>query len=530
MATMYEPHEVPMLTVPQEEIFKAAISMRMMAGSLARLREQHGVAAFESNESAGRKADAARLNSLRWFTNRDVTDWDQAQEARRVFADRHAESGMTVRVAPLSGGRFGLQAGWPDNHVDVVTESREATQNMHRWLFEEPTPERISGVRDWLSGRHQETLRAAEVAKAHAWAAEHDPDWYSAWNVAHTMSPADTQVRAESVLVNRMTAHLDAEKQEAITSGGNALRESADREWADFMAGLSDDALATHDGWAVPYGPDTPLTDRLQSRVPDSILNNARWPKVEDRFRELVDAGADPAMLSNTLADLDWDNARSPSGYAVWALDDADNRVREERKMLAGEWLLNTDPDDPRHRAEAAEMLGQIDNDFDAQLGRRFPGLLDPTATMLEQRARNELADADATDARVDHLNAEPDIDRSDVLASLAQQAMAWHSSDTDDIEEPVANLWTELSAFAYPDEDDQLEAQLRGAAADERTAADEDLAKADAFDSTVVTAAQTPLTAPKRSPSRGSDRRAPRKAAAPAAQRHQSVHRGRGR
>jgi len=101
---------------------------------------------------------------------------------------------------------------------------------------------------------------------------------------------------------------------------------------------------------------------------------------------------------------------------------------------------------------------------------------------------------------------------------------------DVDDIEESVANLWTELSAFAYPDDDDQLEAQLRGTAAAERTAADEDLAKADAFDSTVVAAAQTPLTAPKRSASRGSDRRAPRKAAAPVAQRHLSVHRGRGR
>ncbi len=38
-------------------------------------------------------------------------------------------------------------------------------------------------------------------------------------------------------------------------------------------------------------------------------------------------------------------------------------------------------------------------------------------------------------------------------------------------------------------------------AAADERTAADEDLAKADAFDFDVVAAAQTPLTAPKRTP-----------------------------
>ena len=93
-----------------------------------------------------------------------------------------------------------------------------------------------------------------------------------------------------------------------------------------------------------------------------------------------------------------------------------------------------------------------------------------------------------------------------------------------------LLHMWSVVTVLTYADDDDQLEAQLRRDVADDRTAADEDLAKADAFDSTVVAAAQTPLTAPKRSLRRGSDRRTPRKAATRAAQRHKSVHHSRGR
>ncbi|UOT08476.1 hypothetical protein MPY17_40165 (plasmid) [Rhodococcus opacus] len=522
---MAEPHEAPALTVPREDIFKAAISLRLMAGSLSRIRARHGRAAFDDSESAARKAEASRLNALHWFTRRDVEDWSRATETGRVFADRDPDSGMTVLVAPLGAGRFGVQAGWPDHHADVVTGSAEAAQDLHRWLREQPTPERIAGLRDWITSRHAEAQRGADVEQARTWAAEHNPDWYRSWQVAHAMSGAATQVRAEGVLVDRMNAHRAAEREQDAAEGGHALIAAADRDWADFVSELADNGAAVQEAWVQPFGDDVSLADRLRGRVPDTILDNPRWPTVETRFRELVDAGADPTRLAGAVRELDWTEARSPSGYAIWALDDTDTRARAERRELAAEWLLNTDPDDPRDRAEASDMLGRIDDAFDAQLGQRFPGLLDPTATMLERRAAAELADAQSDETLAAHLGAEPD--HTDTIASLAQRAMSWHSTDDVD-EEPIANLWSELSVFAYPD-DQQPDDQLQADAVDDRAHVDQDQAQADSIDADILAAAQAPLTPPRTGNTRSNIRRTPRKAATPAAQRNHNLHRGRG-
>ncbi|MFC9356507.1 hypothetical protein ACFTZB_07985 [Rhodococcus sp. NPDC057014] len=522
---MAEPHEAPALTVPREDIFKAAISLRLMAGALSRIRERHGRAAFDDSESAARKTEASRLNVLHWFTHRDARDWSRAAESGRVFTDRDPASGMTVRVAPLDAGRFGVQAGWPDNHADVVTGSRETAQDLHRWLLDQPTPERVAGLREWITARHAEAQRGAEVEQAKAWATEHDPDWYSSWQVAHTMSGAATQIRAEGVLVDRMHAHHAAAREQAAADGGHALIAAADRDWADFVSGLADNGAAVQDAWVPLFGRDVSLADRVRGRVPETILDNPRWPTVETRFRELVDAGADPTRLAGAVRELDWAGTRSPSGYAIWALDDADTRARTERRELATEWLLNTDPTDPRDRAEAAELLGQIDDTFDAQLGHRFPGLLDPTATMLERRAAAELAAAQSDETLAVHVDAESD--HTDTIASLAQRAMSWHSTDDVD-EEPIANLWSELSVFAYPN--DQQSADQLQADDDDRAHADQDEAQADSIAADMLASAQAPLTPPRNGNTRSNIRRTPRKAATPAAQRNHNLHRGRGR
>ncbi|NKS35218.1 hypothetical protein GS488_05900 [Rhodococcus hoagii] len=349
---MTHPEDVPTLTLPREDMMRLVMAFRAGAGLLRRVREMQGRSAFSDAEHAARREAIARSNGLQQMTPAD------AEEQGQVFTEQH-DSGMTVRVAPLSGDRFGVQAGWEDNHTTAVVGSKQMADDLRAWL------------RNNSHGGSVNDLRVATE----------ELDEY-----AHTeQSPRDRRMQGALEWMNEP-------EQAEIRAQWDA---KANNEWRGengFEPGRRDDWLMDEWRKATRTAGESNgqlLADRVRDRVPESVLNNSRWHVAEEQFSKLVRDGADPDLLADSVAGIRFDDSiRSPAGFAAWTMRDAVKRGRahtpgehvsedEAKREVAAEWLVQSDPDSPLDRARAAQLVGQIDDRFDAQIADRYPGLLD---------------------------------------------------------------------------------------------------------------------------------------------------------
>ncbi|MBF6302699.1 hypothetical protein IU459_34980 [Nocardia amamiensis] len=240
----------------------------------------------------------------------------------------------------------------------------------------------------------------------------------------------------------------------------------------------------------------TPLADRLRGRVPDRILDDPRWHVAEDQFAVLTAQGADPETLIESVAAIDFNNGqiRAPSGYAAWAMREAakngkvtnaHTRSEEDaRRSVAEEWLATADPKSPFDRARAAQLVGEIDDDFDALLARKYPGILDGDADQAREQAAS-------------HEGAADDQARKDATSAQAADA----EENTVFVVDSDGTVIT-VSFAEAPEPEPQAEAEAEAEAADhsaesarEHEAAEDDQHQAAR---TASAAAQAPLTPPK--------------------------------
>jgi hypothetical protein len=334
--------EVPTLSFSRGDLMPVAFAMRTLADVLKLARERRGRAAWGDTTNVDRIEQIAEANGLRPFSPADADEWMQARESDRASVDFDRITEMTIRVAPLSGDRWGVQAGWQDNNAAAVVGSRKMADELVRWLQINSTPESIDEFR----------AAAGEVREAVQW------------------------------LQQEPTA------RETTTTSAEGPSTTETRQ--------------------------TPLADRLRGRVSDDILDNPRWSAAEAQYSSLVAHGVDPDLLVETVACIDFtDGIRVPSGYAAWAMRNAakngaepDSAVKSEedaRREVAAEWLSSADGDNPLDRARAAQLVGQLDDGFDAAIAVKFPGILDTSArdsaVRHESNARADEAAADEEDA-----------------------------------------------------------------------------------------------------------------------------------
>jgi hypothetical protein len=188
----------------------------------------------------------------------------------------------------------------------------------------------------------------------------------------------------------------------------------------------------------------TPLADRLRGRVPDDILDNPRWSAAEAQYSSLVAHGVDPDLLVETVAGIDFtDGIRVPSGYAAWAMRNAakngaepDSTVKTEedaRREVAAEWLGSAEGDNPLDRARAAQLVGQLDDGFDAAIAEKFPGILDTSARNSAMRHEaNARADETAADEENTAADSVAEVSRLIVVSPDGSALLPFEPFDAD--------------------------------------------------------------------------------------------------
>lgn len=340
--------EVPTLSFSRGDLMPVAFAMRTLADVLKLARERRGRAAWGDATNIDRIERIAEAHGLRPFSPADADEWIRARESDRASVDFDRITEMTIRVAPLSGDRWGVQAGWHDNNTAAVVGSRKMADELVRWLQINSTPESIDDFRTAVGG----DVREAAV------------QWLQQEPAAR-----ETPTAAD----------------EPITTDARQ----------------------------------TPLADRLRGRVSDDIIDNPRWSGAEAQYSSLVAHGVDPDLLVETVAGIDFtDGIRVPSGYAAWAMRNAakngaepDSAVKSEedaRREVAAEWLSSAEGDNPLDRARAAQLVGQLDDGFDAAIAVKFPGILDTSARdsamRHESNARADEAAADEEDTAADSV------------------------------------------------------------------------------------------------------------------------------
>ncbi|MFF5035532.1 hypothetical protein [Nocardia salmonicida] len=425
--------EPPVMGIPREDTMRIALAARTLSGVLRQLREQRGRSAWDDAENVARKNAVIDRHAVTKFSHADADEWNTAEKEGRIRAERHPDTGMTIRVAPLSHGRFGVQAGWTENHAEAVFGSEELADRVVDWLRNNGSAEAVDDLRrnaDELHAtsrpRRYQTLRDVELAQACTWAKEHEPDWYRWWEQSYAAADTiDGRRLDENEIIRKW---VDATGGRTGTAVGVARRwlKQHDPEWAhnweteyancdtrDGRRSLEDEAVrrwrsqspagrgrGTDSGKATTESGEqdgdrqnqrtaTPLADRLRGRVPDQILDDPRWHVAEDQYTVLTAHGVDPEMLIESVATIDFDSGqiRAPSGYAAWTMREAAKKgnassaqARTEddaRRLVAEEWLTTADPASPFDRARAAQLVGEINDEFDALLARRYPGILD---------------------------------------------------------------------------------------------------------------------------------------------------------
>ncbi|MGW5317767.1 hypothetical protein [Nocardia thailandica] len=384
--------ETPVMGLPRDEMMRMALATRTLAALLREIRERRGRAAFDDTMNAVRKSSAAQLNALGRFSADDLAEWNRLSETDGIRAELEPESGMTIRVAPLSGGRFGVQAGWPDHHAETVAGSHDMADRIADWLRTNPSRESVDAMHEASEEFHR-SARAergrdrrpggqaeSELSRARRWARENRPEWSEEWELRYAAADSShdrRQDEAEMVRYWRMERARDRAEAEGQTSAQEEQPQQAQ---------------------------DGPLACRLRGKVPDRVLDDPRWETAEQQFAALVTQGADPDQLAAAVAAVDFDGGkvRAPSGFAAWVMRDAvkNGRVRttatedEARREVAQEWLDGADATSPFDRARAATLVGEIDDAFDAALAAKFPGILDQDDVPGEAEAKSRPSDS----------------------------------------------------------------------------------------------------------------------------------------
>lgn len=403
---MTHPVEVPTLSLPREDMMRYAALFRAGADILRLLREKQGRSAFRDAENTARREAVARANGLQKLQPADEEEWRHAEAQGWVSTERH-DSGMTVRTAPLSGNRFGVQAGWEDNHTTTVVGSRLMADDLRAWLRNNSHRGSVDDLRVATEELHEhersqnepndpllekafEWMNQPEQADLHAaWHDKANPDWWGENN----FEPG----RRRDWLVDKWLTETPEGMEEQ-----RRFREGWDAPGGNWFAGQE---------WE--FGKDSDeslLADRLRGRVPESVLDDPRWKVAEDQFSTLVRQGVDPDLLADSVAGIRFDGSiRSPAGFSAWMMRDVVKRGQAQsgehkseeqaKREVAEEWLAEADPDSPLDRARAAQLVGQIDDRFDAQLAERYPRLLDGDRLRDRTSARAERHEANGRDA-----------------------------------------------------------------------------------------------------------------------------------
>ncbi|MEH6796737.1 MAG: hypothetical protein V7694_21645 [Rhodococcus sp. (in: high G+C Gram-positive bacteria)] len=166
---MSEHDEVPTFSLGRGDAMRWMMAMRAGADLMRTVRESRGRAAFEDAENVARIEAVAAENGLRKLSADDTEQWNAAAAAGRVYAEQHPESGMTVRIAPLSGGRYGVQAGWEDNYTSTVVGSAKMAGELRSWLNENSNYSSIDDLRGTVEELHQHQINlAAQTAQERA--------------------------------------------------------------------------------------------------------------------------------------------------------------------------------------------------------------------------------------------------------------------------------------------------------------------------------------------------------------------------
>ncbi|MGY4101963.1 hypothetical protein ACW2Q0_20800 [Nocardia sp. R16R-3T] len=531
--------ETPVMGIPREDTMRMALAARTLAGVLRQLRERRGRSAWDDAENAARKNAVVDRHAVNKFSRADADEWNAAEKDGRIRAERHPDTGMTIRVAPLSRGRFGVQAGWEDNHAEAVFGSEDLADRVAEWLRNNGSAEAVDDLRrnaDDLHAtsrpRRYRTLRDVELAEARKWAKDSEPDWYRWWELSYTNADTIDGRRLDENEIIRKWVEATGGKTGTAVGVARRWLGQHDPEWADKWEteysncdtqmgrrSLEDEIVrrwrsqsragrgrgtdsgeqsaesGEQDNDPQNQRTPTPLADRLRGRVPDRILDDPRWHVAEDQFAVLTAQGADPETLIESVAAIDFNNGqiRAPSGYAAWAMREAakngkvtnaHTRSEEDaRRSVAEEWLATADPESPFDRARAAQLVGEIDDDFDALLARKYPGILDGDADQAREQAASHEGAADAADDQA----------RKDATAAQAADA----EENTVFVVDSDGTVFT-VSFAEAPEPEPQPEAEAADHSADaarEHGAAEDDQHQAAR---TASAAAQAPLTPPK--------------------------------
>ncbi len=450
---MNQPVETPVMGLPREEMMRLALATRTMATLLREIRERRGRAAWDDTNNAARKRAAATRPMIGRFSHADLGEWNRLSP-ESIRSELHEESGMTIRVGPLSNGRFGVQAGWADHHAETVAGSKDMADRITDWLRANASHEAVDVMHlsseemhnTGTAGRAQRQRRdqqntaggrkLTEFQQAREWVRQNRPEYYASW---------------------------DQQYAYADTLDGKRLDEAElIRFWIKESAAETDSAQGPESAENNSGTKPRPLADRLRGKVPDRVLDDARWETAEQQFASLVAEGVDPDQLVAAVAAIDFDSGkvRAPSGFAAWVMRDAakNGRARsttsedEARRDVAQEWLDSADAASPFDRARAATLVGEIDDEFDAALAKKFPGILDseePAASSApdtesaesgeEQEHRDEnvvfVVDQDGEVIEVPFVAAEP----MAAGATAADSADASSATDQEPGEEKIS-------------------------------------------------------------------------------------------
>ncbi|GGK68983.1 hypothetical protein [Nocardia camponoti] len=504
---MNQPVETPVMGLPRDEMMRLALATRTMATLLREIRERRGRAAWDDTNNAARKRAAATRPMIGRFSHADLGEWNRlGPEAIR--SELHEDSGMTIRVGPLSNGRFGVQAGWADHHAETVAGSKDMADRITDWLRANASHEAVDVMH--LSSeeihntgtagpaRHQRRdQQRSDFTTAREWLHSTDPDRAADWERSYAATDStvnrdldEKQLIAEWskatgggtltpfqqarkwVRENRPEYHADWEQRYAAADSRHDKRgDEAElvRFWIKEKAAETNSAQGPESAEKNSSTKPRPLADRLRGKVPDRVLDDARWETAEQQFASLVAEGVDPDHLVAAVAAIDFDSGkvRAPSGFAAWVMRDAakNGRARsttsedEARRDVAQEWLDSADASSPFDRARAATLVGEIDDEFDAALAKKFPGILDseePAASSVpdtevaessEQEHHDEntvfVVDQDGEVIEVPFVAAEP------AAAEATQPADASASADHEPGEEKTAAAAAGASAEA---------------------------------------------------------------------------------
>jgi hypothetical protein len=325
--------DAPIIDLPREDLMRAVAAIRAVAAAIRTVRERRGRAAFSDPEHAARLRAVAGRNALLPFDSATTREWNTADRDDRVRGAAHPDTGMTVRITELSRGRFGVQAGWDDNHVETVVGDHHLARQLAEWLMADPTLDRLDELRNALDPRLSRPA-ADRAAAAQAWGLRHDPLW-----LAHWRTPDDL-VRAW----RQATGRDPAFNADLATARANAA--AADPDWYRRWWHRHTDA-------PTPGARHLAELEIIRRHGSTSASSGRTSPRAEDTHRPQMstepsapqqttsDAQASPGEPAAPIADQTdfeqaraWARANDPTWYDNWSAHYSWVDTREGRRAL----------------------------------------------------------------------------------------------------------------------------------------------------------------------------------------------------